>query len=51
MQELETVTLEEDRCLSDEQIMGMAIIYRKETNRPLNKYQKKINAASQQLCL
>lgn len=31
--------------------MEMAIIYRKETNRPLNKCQEKLNAASQQLCL
>ena len=48
---LNVVNLEEDRRLPDEEIMEMAIIYRKETARPLSKYQKKMNDAAQQLCL
>ena len=45
------MNLEEDRRLPDEEIMEMAIIYRKETARPLSKYQKKMNDTAQQLCL
>lgn len=51
IQELSVVNLEEDTSLPDEEIMEMAIIYRKESARPLSKYQKKINDAAQQLCL
>ena len=49
--ELEVVILDKDRHISDEQIMEMATIYRKETNRLLSTYQKRMNDASQQLCL
>ena len=31
--------------------MDMAIIYRKETSRPLSKYQRRMNDAAQQVCL
>ena len=48
MQELEVVNLEDDKRLSDEEIMD---IYRKETNRPLSKYQRRMNDAAQQLYL
>ena len=51
VQELEVFNLEEDKRLSDEEIMDMAIIYRKETNRPLSRYQRRMNDAAQQLCL
>ena len=40
VQELEVVNLEDDKRLSDEEIMDMAIIYRKETNRPLSKCER-----------
>ena len=50
VQELEVVNLQDDKRLSDEEIMDMAIIYRKETNRPLFEYQR-MNDAAQQFCL
>ena len=34
-----------------DEIKEKAKIYRKETNRPLTSYQKKMNLAAQELCL
>ena len=44
------MNLEEDKQLPDEEIMDIAIIYRKETSRTLSKYHKNMNKAAQQLC-
>ena len=43
--------LEAQKGLSEEEIMEMAKIYKKKTNRPLTPYQKRMNDASRQLCL
>lgn len=45
------VTLEEHRNLGSDEIKRAAIIYKKETSRPLSNYQKRMNEAAQELCL
>ena len=45
------VTLEEHRNLGSDEIREAAIIYKKETSRPLTQYQKRMNEAAQELCL
>ena len=43
--------LEDHKNFSDEKIREMAIIYKKESKRPLTSYQRRINEAAQELCI
>lgn len=40
-----------DRQLEEEEIKSQATIYKKETTRPLNNYQKQINEVAQEICV
>ena len=43
--------LEDHKNFSHEKIREMAIIYKKESKRPLTSYQRRINEAAQELCI
>ena len=45
------VTLGESTLLGSEEMKEMATIYKKETQRPLTNYQRRMNEAAQELCL
>ena len=48
---MDTPALALDRDLDEKQIREEARIYRKESKRPLSLYQKKMNAAAEEICL
>lgn len=51
MQTPQIINLAEDESIEEERIKELAVIYKKETSRPLSKHQLAMNKAAQALCL
>lgn len=48
---MQVVSLSDDTRIEKERIKELALIYKKETSRPLSKYQVEMNKAAQALCI
>lgn len=48
---MQVIDFSEEESLQDERVKELAVIYKKETSRPLSKYQLAMNKAAQTLCV